>query len=190
MKTVVPYSQEEYEGFSDLGMCHYFVSLCLLSGYLCPSVLVPDAENIKRLAEHISRSKQTGVTSVACGSCVWEYFLTQYFDDVVGIEIVDNRIHQALSKISLRLVCEDTLSLPVIPSHHAMISIFPIPKVPLEEYVSQYTGNCFILLVDHAYSKLPLLKEVLSKCSFECSYDDETVLPWKKAFMVWVRASV
>jgi hypothetical protein len=139
------------------------------------------------LAQFISNS--TGVTSVGCGACVWEYFLSQFIKEIRGIDIIDKRIEQSLDKVSFQLASEDlTLPLPQIPKNHTLLSIFPIPKVPLEEYVRQYEGNCIIILGDHAYSRLPELKLVIQDCHFEICFDDVTVLPWRKAFMVWKRS--
>lgn len=158
-------------------------------GYLCPSVLIPEKIHVQKIADFVSNFGLTGITSIACGACVWEFFLSEFYDNIMGIDIADTRIPQSQNRISFTLVLPDLQpeQLPKIPQDHALLSIFPIPKVPLEDYIRQYTGKCFILLADHAYSRLDQLKEVLIQTGFVQCFDSVSILPWGKAFMVWER---
>lgn len=93
----------------------------------------------------------TGISSIGCGSGVFEWLLEEFFPNEVAV--VDCSFDVIISQVRdsqrfLKMISGRWAPLPQIPRGHAMLFCFPVSQIPFDRYLEQYEGPGIIIIGD------------------------------------------
>lgn len=119
------------------------------------TMVFPTPELVKTIAKHLQDCKVIGATSIGCGQGLLEFLLSEYFKDVVGVDVQEqSEVQQfVLEKMHYRQVTRQG-EVVNVPSNHALIFCWGT-RAPWQEYIKKYNGNCLVIISDESCDPHP-----------------------------------